>query len=287
MKWRESSQTIELKPTHGKDRPPYSVSANGDRMGKVIKSSGGKFAGVRDEDNAQGPWKKTEKEAAEWVVFGESVEIFSDEERADLIEFGMGGGPMRGSGPPKGTRSFWFDGQSVAFDPENPGEVYTQGPGQRRYSRVTNKREREALVKGVRKKYKVESMNKIFSEEQRAELTAIVERMSDEARELKLYIDNDGQLYRSQTTSIHKNLMTKRARGQYDKTKAVKLWMYLVDAGAKKYAKEHGSPGTPWNKMFSKADRLQTAQELASDFEDAAGSGEYDEYIPKKYRKGA
>lgn len=40
--------------------------------------------------------------------------------------------------------------------------------------------------------------------------------MSDqEARELKLYIDNDGDLYRRQTTSILKNLTTKKVRSQY------------------------------------------------------------------------
>jgi hypothetical protein len=129
----------------------------------------------------------------------------------------------------------------------------------------------------------------IFTEEERGALEEaagpIAERMSDEARELQLYIDNDGQLYRSQTTPIHKNLMTKRAQGRYDTHKAVKLFMYLVDAGAKKYAKEHGSPGVKWNDMFPKADRLQTAKAMVSDFEDEAESGSYDDYIPKKYRK--
>lgn len=33
------------------------------------------------------------------------------------------------------------------------------------------------------------------------------------ADQLKLYIDNDGDLHRQQTTSILKNLMTRRARG--------------------------------------------------------------------------
>jgi hypothetical protein len=108
---------------------------------------------------------------------------------------------------------------------------------------------------------------------------------SDEVRELKLYIDNDSQLYRSQTTSILKNLMTKRGQGQYDPSKAVKLWMYLVDAGAKKYAKEHGSPGDKWNEMFTKADREAVAKEMNDDFEAEAKLGNYDDLLPKKYQK--
>lgn len=41
------------------------------------------------------------------------------------------------------------------------------------------------------------------------------------ATELKLYIDNDGNLYRQQTTSILKNLITKQARGEYKHDLAV------------------------------------------------------------------
>ena len=60
--------------------------------------------------------------------------------------------------------------------------------------------------------------------------------------------------------------------------------MYLVDNGAKKYAKEAG-PGAKWNEMFPKSVRLQVAAALRDDFEDEARLGNYDEYIPKKYQK--
>jgi hypothetical protein len=131
-------------------------------------------------------------------------------------------------------------------------------------------------------------MGEIFTEAERAELQQIAERMSDEATELKLYIDNDSDLYHRQYQPILKNLMTKRAQGRYDSVKAVKLFMYLMDAGAKKYAKEHGSPYhrySKWNEMFPKADRLQAAKAMVDDFEAEAKTGNYDEYIPKKYRK--
>jgi hypothetical protein len=67
------------------------------------------------------------------------------------------------------------------------------------------------------------------------------------ATELRLYIDNDGTLYRQRTTSILKNLIAKRARGQYKHDLAVKAFGYLVAEGAKKYMREHGSPGQSWH----------------------------------------
>jgi hypothetical protein len=102
------------------------------------------------------------------------------------------------------------------------------------------------------------------------------------ADELELFIDNDGDLYRQQTTPIIKNLATKMAKGQYDHAKAVKLWGYLMEAGAKKYAKEFG--GT-WNLMFSVATRKECAERFAKAFEAQWANGEYRDLLPKKYQK--
>ena len=49
------------------------------------------------------------------------------------------------------------------------------------------------------------------------------------ASELRIFIDNDGDLYRQQLTPIIKNLLRKIKSGKYDHKKAPKLWMYLVD----------------------------------------------------------
>lgn len=103
-----------------------------------------------------------------------------------------------------------------------------------------------------------------------------------EQSELKLFIDNDGQLYRSQTTSIIKNLATKMAKGVYDRAKAEKLWGYLAEAGAKKYSKESGSGGT-WHNMFDVADRRAVARELNDDFLAEWKNGSYRDLLPKKY----
>ena len=64
--------------------------------------------------------------------------------------------------------------------------------------------------------------------------------------ELKMFTENDGDIYRSQTTSILKNLATKKAQGKYDHDKAVQAFMYLAEAGARKdgnydYASEIGA----------------------------------------------
>lgn len=104
------------------------------------------------------------------------------------------------------------------------------------------------------------------------------------ARELELFINNDADLHRQQHVPILKNLMAKHGRGQYDHAKAATLFKYLVDNGAKKYAKEHGSAGAKWHAMFPVPERKHVAQALRDDFEDEAALGNYDEYIPKKYK---
>jgi hypothetical protein len=90
-------------------------------------------------------------------------------------------------------------------------------------------------------------------------------RGEHEADELKLYIDNDSGLYHSQTQSIIKNLKKRLANGTYNRELAEKLWGYLTEAGAKKYAREFGSE-SPWNKMFSVADRKAAAKAMNDDF---------------------
>lgn len=94
--------------------------------------------------------------------------------------------------------------------------------------------------------------------------------MSTESDELYLFIENDGDLYRQQTVPIFKNLQKKKQKGTYQQMGAVKLFLYLVNNGAKKYVKEHGSSGDVWNKMFSTKDRLEVAREFEKYF-----SGEY------------
>lgn len=60
------------------------------------------------------------------------------------------------------------------------------------------------------------------------------------ARELALFAENDGDLYRSRILPIIANLAKKKAAGTYDAALALKLWGYAADDAAKRYAKAHG-----------------------------------------------
>ena len=104
-----------------------------------------------------------------------------------------------------------------------------------------------------------------------------------EVGELKVFVDNDGALYRQRTTPIMKNLALKLAKGIYDKTKAEKVWMYLVEDGAKKYAKDSGN-SVPWHEMFSMTDRRAVARRLNDEFLAEWKLGNYNNLLPKKYQ---
>ena len=109
---------------------------------------------------------------------------------------------------------------------------------------------------------------------------------SDEsvAMELRLFTENDGDLYRSQTLSILKNLATKKAQGKYNREKAVVAFMHLAEAGARKYSREHGSNAKgEWSSVFPKAIRQMAATVWRDEFETEYALGNYDHMIPKKY----
>lgn len=105
------------------------------------------------------------------------------------------------------------------------------------------------------------------------------------AHELFLFIENDGDLYRQQYQPILKNLVTKQAKGVYDKDKAIKLWMYLVELGAKKYVREYGSGA--WHEMFNVPTRREVAVQLNDHFLTESALGAYVSLLPKKYSAAA
>jgi hypothetical protein len=103
------------------------------------------------------------------------------------------------------------------------------------------------------------------------------------ARELELYVDNDGELYRQQGLPILKNLALKMYRGAYDHGKAVKLYMYYMESGAKKYAREFGE-GREWHSLFSVPTRRHVAEQFAKFFETEWQNGSYRDLLPKKWQ---
>ncbi len=101
------------------------------------------------------------------------------------------------------------------------------------------------------------------------------------ARELSLFIENDADLYRQQYVPILRNLMIKRAKGIFDPTLAAKLFMYLMESGAKKYIKEFSTPGQRIDEVFNKATREMVAKEFVLAFITDADLGNYDYLLPK------
>lgn len=90
-------------------------------------------------------------------------------------------------------------------------------------------------------------------------MTKVTTDFTYEADELELFIENDELLYHSQFIPICKNVQRRMAKGTYDSAKAVKLFMYLVDRGARMYCAEHGGKV---RSMFPKECRLQVAASI-------------------------
>lgn len=88
----------------------------------------------------------------------------------------------------------------------------------------------------------------------------------DAARELELYMSNDEGIYRQHTLPIQANLRKRIARGVFDADRSVTLWMYQVEAAAKKYTRQFDSPGARWSDVFSPATRRFVAKRIARDF---------------------
>jgi hypothetical protein len=130
------------------------------------------------------------------------------------------------------------------------------------------KKDLKKAVKALSKSFKRGKEPKVVTEQRsaydvvskaRAKLTEAYDTHA--ANDLRIYIDNDRQLYRQQTTSIIKNVQRKLKSGKYDHTKAPKLWSYLVDNGVKKYIKEFGGNAKD---LFPKDVRQSVAIELAN-----------------------
>ena len=85
--------------------------------------------------------------------------------------------------------------------------------------------------------------------------------------ELKLWFDNDGQMYRSRYIPFLKNYARKKKRGIYDRDLAIKgIKNNLVNDIIKAYAKEFG--GTPTLQEINMCTREKLALEIVKKIED-------------------
>ena len=99
---------------------------------------------------------------------------------------------------------------------------------------------------------------------------------SDAVNELDSYLMNNEELYRRRFMPIIENIKRKMRRGIYDHEKVIKLWMFLVDDGAREYVKEYGDPSQDVKDMFPKETRLKVAQLIADREKENIEKGEYD-----------
>ncbi len=99
------------------------------------------------------------------------------------------------------------------------------------------------------------------------------------ATELVMYIENTSELSpdgpSGQGRSVLLNALRKWRKGAYDQTLAVRLFEYLTEAGAKRYAKEFDSEKN-WSTMFTPATRHEAAKQLEASFRSSVEHGEYD-----------
>ena len=100
------------------------------------------------------------------------------------------------------------------------------------------------------------------------------DEMSDAARELELYAENDGDLYQQSGVPIMKNLSRKFKKGTYDSALASKLWKYHADRAAKKYSQEH-STGDDWKTMFTPRDRMEMARSMEDSWKSEMEAGNF------------
>lgn len=100
------------------------------------------------------------------------------------------------------------------------------------------------------------------------------------ATELVMYIENTSDLSpdgpHGQGHSVLLNALRKWRKGTYDPALAVRLFEYLTETGAKRYAKEMGSSEKEWSTMFNPATRHEAAKQLEESFRSSAENGEYD-----------
>lgn len=115
--------------------------------------------------------------------------------------------------------------------------------------------------------------------EKAARVAALLKTAGPDADDLVLYIDNTEKLY-NQKKSIVKNVMRRLRNGTYDAAKAVKLWSYLVEAGAKMWVSElgdeDGDRSVKWNVLFPTAVREQAARDMSETAKQEIDDGDWD-----------
>jgi hypothetical protein len=83
-------------------------------------------------------------------------------------------------------------------------------------------------------------------------------------RELLLFTENDGELYRQMRLPLLKRLEYSKRKGVYNKERAIQWFLNVINVSAKKYNKEFASPN---DKIFTMADKREVARQMTEKFE--------------------
>ena len=146
-----------------------------------------------------------------------------------------------------------------------------------------NDKQRKAMFANMNKEKGVSVKSSSSDEKFNKRLSHKGEPNEINVRELQLFIENDGDLYRQQQEPIMKNLDRKRKNGTYSQKGAEVAYLDLVENGSRKYNKEYGSSSY----TFSKADKVQVAKEMARENEREYEISRRDEpdYNPAKVKQ--
>ena len=86
-----------------------------------------------------------------------------------------------------------------------------------------------------------------------------------EEKEVFLFVDNDGEIYRGLIRPLINNYARRLVKGDLDAVKAVKGFVHPVEAGMKKYAREFGGR---WYDLLTVAERERVARALLVSYSD-------------------
>lgn len=183
----------------------------------------------------------------------------------------------------KWRKIYKVDAKRVAHFINHGGNVELPSTLRRKYGDTDFVREKK-LAKGfllnkIEEKKKLQSENLladavqplIVEELKKLNRDGILKEISSESRELRLYIDNDANLYKQRYIPILKNLSKFKKRNKFNPKLAIKAFMYLVDDGAKNYVKDFGGD----SKTFSKKNKLELAKDYAEEFEQQFNNKEF------------
>ncbi len=98
--------------------------------------------------------------------------------------------------------------------------------------------------------------------------------MTDAARELELFIQNNEPIYVGIYWPTVTRIKKHWDKGQYDMYRANAAFRQVCVAAAREYVREFASCSDKWYQMFDMEDRRQTAKSLQESFEQKARDGE-------------